>query len=67
MIHTSKKVDKERLESLDINHENLIRGAIIGTANLYDVKQYKSKAELEKDKKSIMQISKNLVPTSMDS
>lgn len=50
LIHSSKKVDKERSESVGINHENLIRGAIIGTANLYDVIQYKSKAELEKDK-----------------
>jgi hypothetical protein len=50
LIHASKKVDKERSESLGINHQNLIRGALIGTANLYDIKQYMSKAELEKDK-----------------
>jgi hypothetical protein len=39
LIHTSKKVDEERSKSLGVNHENLIRGAIIGTANLFDVKQ----------------------------
>jgi hypothetical protein len=58
LIHTSKKVDKERSESLGINHENLIRGAIIGTANLYDVKQYKSKAEFEKKKQALCRYQK---------
>ena len=38
LIHASKNVDKERLESVDINHDKLSRGAIIGTAVLYDVK-----------------------------
>ena len=50
LIHASKNVDKDRLESLGINHNNLSLGAIIGTAILYDVKQYKSKLELERDK-----------------
>ncbi len=50
LIHASKNVDKERLKSLGINYKMLTHGTIIGTALLYNVKQYKSKAELEKDK-----------------
>ena len=50
MIHASKNVDKERLEFLGIDYNTLIRGAIIGSAVLYDVKQYKNKTELEKDR-----------------
>ena len=50
LIHTSKNVDKERSDSLGIDHSKLIRGAIIGAAVLYDVKQYKNKKELEIDK-----------------
>ena len=50
LIHASKNVDKERSESLGIDHNMLTLGAIIGTAVLYDVKQYKNKTELEIDK-----------------
>ena len=50
LIHPSKNVDKERSESLGIDHNMLTLGAIIGTAVLYDVKQYKNKTELEIDK-----------------
>src|SRR6476660_2955997 len=49
LIHASKNVDKERSESLGIDYKMLTSGAIIGTAILYDVKQYKNKAQLEKD------------------
>ena len=35
--------------SLGIDHKTLTRGAILGAAVLYDVKQYKSKTELEND------------------
>jgi hypothetical protein len=48
LIHASKNVDKERSESLGIDYKMLTSGAIIGTAILYDVKQYKNKAQLEK-------------------
>lgn len=50
LIHASKNVDKKRSESLGIDYKKLIQGAIIGTAILYDVKQYKKKTELEKDR-----------------
>jgi hypothetical protein len=49
LIHASKNVDKDRSKSLGIDHNKLIRGAIIGTAVLYDVKEYKRKTELETD------------------
>jgi hypothetical protein len=50
LIHASKKIDKERAKSLGINFTKLSTGAIIGTAILYNVKEYKSEAEFEKDK-----------------
>ena len=50
LVHASKNVDKERSKFLGIDHNVLIRGAIIGTAVLYDVKQYRNKTELEGDK-----------------
>jgi hypothetical protein len=50
LIHASKQVDKERASSLNIDHTKLSKGAIIGTAELYYVKEYKSNAEFVKDK-----------------
>jgi ASCH domain len=50
LIHASKNIDKERLDSLGIDQNKLISGAIIGSAVLYDVKQYGNKRELEMDK-----------------
>jgi hypothetical protein len=50
LVHASKNVDKDTSESLGIDYGILMRGAIIGSANLYDVKQYKNKTELEMDK-----------------
>jgi hypothetical protein len=49
LIHASKNLDKERASSLDIDYTKLSKGAIIGTAILYDVKEYESKAEFVKD------------------
>lgn len=49
LIHSSKNVDNERSEFLGIDYRMLTQGAIIGIALLYDVKQYKNKAELETD------------------
>jgi hypothetical protein len=40
----------ERSESLGIDHNELTRGAIIGSAILHDVKQYRNKTEFEMDK-----------------
>jgi hypothetical protein len=45
----SKNIDKERSEFLGIDHSELTYGAIIGSAILYDVKQYKKKTDLEID------------------
>ncbi len=50
MIHASKNLDKERASPLNIDYTNLSQGAILGTAELYDVKEYKSKAEFVKDR-----------------
>ena len=50
LIHASKNLDKERASSLNIDYTNLSQGAILGTAELYDVKEYKSKAEFVKDR-----------------
>ena len=37
LIHASKNIDKERLDSLGIDQNKLISGAVIGSAVLYDV------------------------------
>jgi ASCH domain len=50
LIHASKKIDEERAKSLGIDCAKLSTGAIIGTAILYNVKGYESKAEFERDK-----------------
>ena len=50
LIHASKNLDKERASSLNIDYTKLNKGAIIGTADLYDVKQYTSNSDFEKDK-----------------
>jgi ASCH domain len=50
LVHASKNIDKDTSESLGIDYGMLVRGAIIGTAVLYDVKQYRNKTELERDK-----------------
>ena len=50
LVHASKNIDKERLDFLGIDHNKLICGAIIGSALLHDVKQYRNKTELELDK-----------------
>jgi predicted transcriptional regulator len=50
LIHASRNLDKKRASSLNIDYTKLSQGAIIGTAILYDVKEYKSEAEFVKDK-----------------
>jgi ASCH domain-containing protein len=50
LVHASKNIDKERLDFLGIDHNKLICGAIIGSALLHNVKQYRNKTELELDK-----------------
>jgi predicted transcriptional regulator len=46
LVHASKNIDKD----LGIDYSKVTRGAIIGSAVLYDVKQYRNKTELELDK-----------------
>ena len=50
LIHVSKQLDKDMASSLNINYTKFLRGAIIGTAILYNVKQYNSNSDFEKDK-----------------
>ena len=50
LVHASKNIDKERLDFLSIDHNKLTLGAIIGSAVLYDVKEYRNKLDLELDK-----------------
>ena len=45
-----KNIDNGRSESLGIDYKKLVQGAIIGSAIMYDVKQYKKKTELEIDR-----------------
>jgi hypothetical protein len=65
LIHASKKIDREMTNSLGINYTKLTTGAIIGTAILYDVKQYTNNFDFEKDKKSTMRTSRSLAPSDM--
>ena len=48
--HASKNIDMEACERLNIDIEKVIKGAIIGSAFLYDVKEYKHQEEFNKDK-----------------
>ena len=50
LIHSPQKIRKEDCNRLKIT-EKLITGAIIGKAEIYDVKKYKSNSEIKKDSK----------------
>jgi hypothetical protein len=50
LIHSSKKIDIENCRRLRIDDSNLITGAIIGCAFLYDVKKYSNNEDFIKDK-----------------
>ncbi len=50
LIHASKNTDIESCERLDIDIDKLTKGAIIGSAFLYDVKEYENQEEFNKDK-----------------
>ena len=50
LVHTSKNIDIEACERLDIDIDKLTKGAIIGSAFLYEVKEYKNQEEFNKDK-----------------
>ncbi len=51
LIHSPKKIRAEDCKRLGINPKNLVKGAIIGKAEIYDVKKYNSKSEIIKDSK----------------
>ena len=50
LIHASKTIDIESSERLDLNSNKFTIGAIIGSAFLYDVKEYSNREEFEKDR-----------------
>jgi hypothetical protein len=50
LIHASKTIDIESSERLDMNSNKFTIGAIIGSAFLYDVKEYSNREEFEKDR-----------------
>ena len=51
LVHASKKINEEACNRLKIERAKLVTGAIVGKANLYDVKSYPSKNSFLKDKK----------------
>ena len=51
LIHSPSKVRFDDCKRLKIDPQNLITGAIIGKATIYDVKEYQTKRELMEDKK----------------
>ena len=50
LIHASKRVDKKAVEFYGFSIDELLRGYIIGSADLVDVKVYRGKSEFLKDK-----------------
>ena len=50
LIHASKNIDIQACERLDIDIDKLTIGAIIGSAFLYDFKEYNNQEEFNKDK-----------------
>jgi hypothetical protein len=50
LVHASKKINDEACERLKIVQAKFVTGAIIGKANLYDVRSYGSKNSFIKDK-----------------
>ena len=50
LVHASKNMDIETCGRLDIDIDKLTKGAIIGFAFLYDVKEYKNQEEFDMDK-----------------
>jgi hypothetical protein len=51
LIHSPLKIRLDDCKRLGINPKNLVKGAIIGKAEIYDVKKYNSKTEFIKDSK----------------
>ena len=50
LIHSSRTIDIDACERLDIDSNILTTGSIIGSAYFYDVKEYHTVQEFNKDK-----------------
>jgi len=50
LIHASKTIDIKSCERLDMDSKKFTIGAIIGSAFLYDVKEYSYQQEFERDR-----------------
>jgi ASCH domain-containing protein len=50
LVHASKTINEKACKRLKMDRTRLVTGAIIGKANLYGVKFYKSKSSFVKDK-----------------
>jgi len=51
LIHSPAKIRLDDCKRLGIDHKNLITGAIVGKATIYDTKKYQAKKELHVDRK----------------
>ena len=51
LIHSPKKIMPEDCKRLKINSKTLVKGAIVGKAEIYDVKKYDSMSDIIKDSK----------------
>ena len=51
LVHAPLSIRKDDCKRLKIDPKNLVRGVIIGKAEIYDVKKYKSKSEIKLDSK----------------
>jgi len=51
LVHAPLAIRKDDCKRLKINQKNLVRGAIIGKAEIYDVKKYKTNSEIKLDSK----------------
>ena len=58
LIHASKNVNKEACSLLQMDDSKLIKGAIIGKCNLYEVKKYTNYNDYESDKHKHLSVDK---------
>ncbi len=49
LVHASKKIDTRACDRLDIDPGSLVTGAIIGSAVIYEVKEYKNRKDFFSD------------------
>ena len=50
LIHASKNIDIDSCERIDMDSNKFTIGAIIGSAFLYDIKEYNNQQEFENDR-----------------